>query len=104
MQTKICFLNIPIKPRTLVAAVLLPLAIRWSPAQDALNNRAIVKMVKSGLGEGLVISMVQNQPGEYSLDPQELAKLKDAGVSDKIMAAMVAKGPARSPRAERPDW
>jgi hypothetical protein len=61
-------------------------------AQEALTNDAIVKMVKSGLGEDLVISMVQSQPGKYSLNPDELVKLKEAGVSEKILAAMATKG------------
>ncbi len=61
-------------------------------AQEVLTNDAIVKMVNSGLGENLVISMVQGQPGKYSLNPDELLKLKGAGVSEKILAAMASKG------------
>jgi len=61
-------------------------------AQDALTNESVVKMVKSGLGENLIISMIQGQPGKYSLNPDELIKLKDAGVSEKILAAMASKG------------
>ena len=33
-------------------------------AQEALNNDAIVKMVKSGLGEDVILSVVKSQPGE----------------------------------------
>jgi hypothetical protein len=61
-------------------------------AQDILTNDSIVKMVNSGLGENLVVSMVQNQPGKYVLTPEEVVKLKDAGVSEKILTAMVNKG------------
>jgi hypothetical protein len=61
-------------------------------AQEPLNDDAIVKMVKSGLGESLVVSMVQNQPGAYSLTPDDLVKLKEAGVSENILAAMVSRG------------
>jgi hypothetical protein len=61
-------------------------------AQDVLTNDSIVKMVKSGLGENLIVSMVQGQPGKYSLNPDELVKLKEAGVSEKILAAMASKG------------
>jgi hypothetical protein len=63
-----------------------------SAAQEALTNDSIVKMVKAGLGEGLVVGMIQNQPGKYTLTPDELVKLKKAGVSDTILAAMVSKG------------
>ena len=73
-------------------------------AQDVLNNDSIIKMVKAGLGEGVVVSMVQSQPGKYSLTADDLVKLKQQGVPDKVMAAMVSKGtagpaPATSPAA-----
>jgi hypothetical protein len=36
--------------------------------------------------------MIQGQPGKYSLNPDELLKLKEAGVSEKVLAAMASKG------------
>jgi hypothetical protein len=33
-------------------------------AQEALNNDAIVKMVKSGLGENVILSMVKSHASE----------------------------------------
>lgn len=69
----------------LLAAVLLTFA------QETLNNNSVVKMVKSGLGESLIISMIQSQPGKYSLSPDELVKLKQQGVSENVLSAMVKK-------------
>jgi len=66
-------------------------------AQDTLSNESVVKMVKSGLGESLVVSMVQNQPGKYSLSPDDLVKLKEAGVSEKILEAMATKSAGGGP-------
>ncbi len=63
-------------------------------AQQALNNEGIVKLVKAGLSEDLIVSMVNNQPGNYSLTADDVIALKQAGVSDKIIAAMVARGSA----------
>ena len=63
-------------------------------AQDVLTNDSVLKMVKSGLGENLILNMVQNQPGKYVMSADELVKLKQAGVSDKILDAMIAKSPA----------
>jgi hypothetical protein len=65
-------------------------------AQDVLTNDSVVKMTKAGLSDGIVISTVQNQPGKYSMTPDDLIKLKQQGVSDKIIEAMVAKGSAAS--------
>jgi hypothetical protein len=65
-------------------------------AQEPLTNDSIVKMVKGGLGEDLVLTMIQNQPGKYSLSPDSLVKLKQQGVSEKLLAAMVSKGSANT--------
>jgi hypothetical protein len=59
--------------------------------ESMLTNESVVKMVKSGLGENLIISMIQGQAGKYVLNPDELVKLKESGVSEKILAAMIAK-------------
>ncbi len=72
-------------------AVLLSLPA-LTTAQQALNNEAIVKLVKAGLSEDLIVGMVNNQPGNYSLGADDVIALKQAGVSDKIIAAIVAKG------------
>lgn len=74
----------------------------FAAAQETLNNDSIVKMVKAGLGEGLIVSMVQNQPGKYSVTPDDMVKLKQQGVSDKILGAMVAKGSAAAPPVPTP--
>ncbi len=62
--------------------------------QPALDNAAVVKMTKAGLGEDLIVSMVQNQPGQYDLTPDTLVSLKSDGVSEKVLAAMAAKNSA----------
>jgi hypothetical protein len=77
-----------------------PALLFLASAQEALNNEAIVKMVKSGLGENLIVSMIQGQPGKYSLNPDELVKLEESGLSEKILSAMAAKGNAASPSAD----
>lgn len=74
-----------------VLRFLFALALAVS-AQDILTNESIVKLVKAGLGEELILSMVQNQPGKYSLTADDLVKLKESGVSEKILAVMVQKG------------
>jgi len=73
-----------------VVLMLCPLML----AQQTLDNAAVVKMSKSGLGEDLIVSMIQNQPGKYELTPDTLVALKADGVSEKILAAMAAKNTA----------
>jgi hypothetical protein len=81
--------------------LVVPVLMFVAAAQDTLTNESIVKMVKSGLGENLIVSMVQGQPGRYTLNPDELIKLKNAGVSEKILAAMAGKGAGSANAAPR---
>jgi hypothetical protein len=69
-------------------------------AQEVLDNDAVLKLVKAGLSEGVIVSMVNNQTGKYSTSPDEVIALKSSGVSDKIIAAMVSKNSAFAPNTQ----
>src|ERR1017187_6837438 len=60
-------------------------------AQQVLSNDDVVKMIKSGISEDVVLSMVKTQPAQYTLTPDELIALKSAGVPNRVVAAMVEK-------------
>ncbi|HXK05175.1 MAG TPA: hypothetical protein VMS37_22425 [Verrucomicrobiae bacterium] len=79
--------------KAIFVAVTAMLAILCC-AQAVLNNDAVMKMVKAGLGEDIVLSTVKAQPGQYSTSADDLIILKQAGVSDKVIAAMIEKGSA----------
>jgi len=46
-----------------------------------MKHESIVKMTKAGLGQGLIVSMIQNQPGRSTLTPDGLVKLKQNKVA-----------------------
>jgi hypothetical protein len=71
-------------------------------AQTALTNDSIIKLVKAGLGEDVVMTIIQAQPGNYSTGSDDLIALKVAGVSDKIIAAMIDKGSLPMPPVAPP--
>jgi hypothetical protein len=77
------------RPQTLAAALALFLTVCL--AQTALTNDAILKMAKAGLGEDILLSTVKTQPGHYSTTPNDLIALKGAGVTDKVIGAMIEK-------------
>lgn len=60
--------------------------------QQALTNESVVKMVKAGLSEGVVLSMIRSQPGDYDLSPDAMAALRKQGVTEDELAAMAVKG------------
>jgi hypothetical protein len=60
-------------------------------AQQPLTNDSILKLVKAGMGDDLIVNMVNTQPANYSLSAEDLIALKTGGVSEKIISAMVVK-------------
>jgi hypothetical protein len=75
--------------------------------QEPMNNEGVIKLVKSGMTEDLIINIIQQQPGAYAFGANDLIALKEANVSEKIISAILAKArgdsgpvaPAGSPKA-----
>lgn len=93
--------------RVLLAGALLvltPEVLTMSSAagallQDAVTNASIEKLVKAGLSEEVIVSIVKSQPADFDLSADALIGLKQSGVSDRIIEAMTARGttPAGQP-------
>ena len=79
--------------RARVPVILAALITLTALAQSTLSNDSIIKMVQAGLGEDIVVNTIKTQPGNYSATADYLIALKKAGVSDKIIAAMMYTGP-----------
>jgi len=60
-------------------------------AQQSINNDAVVKMAKAGLSDDVIITTINASPGTYDTTADGLIALKQAGVSDKVIAAVVSK-------------
>jgi hypothetical protein len=56
-----------------------------------LTNDSILRMVKAGLGDDLIVQTIAAQPGQYTTDAETLITLKEAGVSDRVITGMVNK-------------
>lgn len=78
----------------LLFAVVTTALVPFAVAQQTMDNAAILKLQKAGLSEDLIVSTVNGQPGTYSLTTDDLIALKKAGVTDKVIAAMLAKNSA----------
>ncbi|ADW67981.1 hypothetical protein AciX9_0914 [Granulicella tundricola MP5ACTX9] len=64
-------------------------ALAKSPEPALMNNDAVLRMVKAGLGDGLVLQTINAQPGDYNVTPDALIALKQAGVSEEVISSMV---------------
>ncbi len=80
------------KKTLLLSALMLTAALAQSP--KTLTNDSVIKLVKAGMEEDLITGVIASQPSSFSLGPDDLIALKNAGVSQKLIGAMVAKGSA----------
>jgi hypothetical protein len=83
--------------KSILAVTLLMLCPLLVVAQQTLNNDAVIKLVKAGLSEELIVTTINSQAGTYDTSADGIIGLKTAGVSDKVVSAIVQKASAASP-------
>ena len=87
---------------SLVLVVYL-IAVGFAFAQAALTNADVTRMVGAGLSEGVILETIKNASAtSFDLSPDSLIALKQAGVADTILTAMVSKSAATRPSAASP--
>jgi hypothetical protein len=94
-------------PRILAVMLVASLAALLGPApvavaQETLTNDSIISMVKGGLSEAVVLARVRSGPANFDTSTNALLALKKAGVSDKIIEAMVSAPKAGGATAAAP--
>ncbi|MGA2967365.1 MAG: DUF2846 domain-containing protein [Terriglobales bacterium] len=82
--------------RKIIAFIFLAICPVLS-AQQALDSDAVVKLVKAGLSDDLIVSTINASPGNFDASVDGLIALKAAGVSDTVVAAIVLKANAPAP-------
>ncbi|MGH9598996.1 MAG: hypothetical protein ACRD27_03985 [Terracidiphilus sp.] len=89
-------------PKNLLAILFLvccPLLV----AQQAMTNASVIKLAQAGLSDSLIITTIDASPGAYDTSANGLIALKQAGVSDKVVDAIVIKASGGSaPAASAP--
>jgi hypothetical protein len=91
--------------RPAIAAVLVSvamvatLAATAQPAQ-ALTVRDVIELSRAGLTDDVLVALIEVDGGVYPTDTATLKRLKDAGVSDRVMIALIRSG--RERRVEEP--
>jgi len=70
--------------------------------QAKMTNDSVIRMVKAGLGDDLIVQTIGSQPGQYATDADSLVALKQAGVSDRVIQTMVNKGRVQITGTEQP--
>jgi len=85
--------------RTLLTMALAAAAIVGSAR--ALEVEEVEKLSKAGVGEEVILEKMRADGTVYRLSTYEILKLKEAGVSDRVLRAMLAT--ASAPAAPAPE-
>lgn len=71
-------------------------------AQQALDNNAVVKLIRAGLSDDLIVNTINLSPGNYDTSANGLIALKKASASDKVIGAILLKASGAAPAASSP--
>lgn len=65
-------------------------------AEEPLTNAGIVKLVRAKFAEKTIIAVIRSRPARFDLSPDRLVELKRAGVPERVILAMLARGEANA--------
>jgi hypothetical protein len=68
--------------------------------QQTLNNDSVVGLMKAGFSEDVIISAINRSLGAYDTSVDALIALKNAGMTNKEISAIVAKAYSQSSAAQ----
>jgi hypothetical protein len=79
--------------RLSIVAAMLTAGLTLLPARaQAITLQEIIELTKAGLGEEVLLALIEIDPRVYPVDPETLTKLKAAGVKEKVIVAIVRSG------------
>jgi hypothetical protein len=78
--------------RRIALLVAIPLLLVLPARADALTVRDIVELTGAGLGEEILLALIEVDASVFPIDTATLKRLKAAGVSERVIVAMIRSG------------
>src|ERR1039458_8167792 len=101
-----------IKPKRLMALICLVAGLVWAmTASNCLAQTTptlppgvqdVIKLVKAGLGEEVVLAHIKNTGATYTLSADQIIYVHQQGVSENEMKALMGSGSATVPASPAP--
>jgi hypothetical protein len=82
------------------AIVVLVMILLTATSAAAVTLKDIVDLTKAGLGDDVLLALIEVDGGVFDVDAATLARLKAAGVSEKVIVAVVRSGRVRPPEPQ----
>jgi len=86
----LCLFNLPAAEDSPTVTAILNKYAHASQLSPALE--AIVKLSKAGVAESVTLAYIQASPTPYSLDAQDILRLRERGVASQVVTAMMQHG------------
>jgi hypothetical protein len=77
--------------RRIVMVILLLFLLPTRPA-EALTVNDIINLTRAGLSDEVLVALIEVDGSMFAIDTATLTKLKEAGVSERVIVAMVRSG------------
>ena len=77
-----------------------PVALPPRPANDAPANAEVLKLLRAGMSESVVLNKIRATTDKFDTSADALVALKQAGANDAELSAVLAQG--ASPAAQQP--
>jgi hypothetical protein len=80
----------PMKP--LMIPIVAALFSLTPVAADAITLKEIVQLSRAGLGDEVLLALIDVDQRVFAIDPDTLRMLKDQGVSERVIVALIRSG------------
>src|SRR4026207_1008351 len=74
--------------RRLACLAVVPILMLLPARGDALTVRDIVELTRAGLGDEILLALIDVDPSVFPIDTATLKHLKASGVSERVILAM----------------
>lgn len=87
--------------RRIALLVAVALLILFPVRADALTVRDILELTRAGLGEEILLALIDVDRSVFPIDAATLKRLKDGGVSERVIVAMIRSARMPDPMPEQ---
>ena len=81
-----------------IALALLTIVALAAGRAEAVTIRDLIELTKAGLTDQVLLALIEVDRGVFTIDTATVKQLKDAGVSEAVIVALIRSG--RTPRAQ----
>jgi len=75
---------------------LVALVVTSLTAASSLNKDDVILMAKAGRSDAAILVAIQDAHATFDLTANDIAELRNAGVSERVIDVMIATGPSQS--------